>query len=84
MGKSLLAYMLRAGDVLRADRIHFATDGIQTNVLLNVESDKKELGGWEMDAFTRRVYIKPGIYAYVNDFEAQQRRVWQYIRRVCR
>lgn len=60
--------MLRAGDLVRADRIHFATDGIQTNVLLNVESDKKELGGWEMDAFTRGVYIKPGIYAYVNDF----------------
>jgi len=48
--------------------IHFATDGIQSNAPLNIESEKKTLGAWEMDTFTRGVYIKPGIYAFADDF----------------
>jgi hypothetical protein len=49
--------------------IHIATDGIQSNAPLHIESEKKMLGTWEMDTFTRGVYIKPGIYAFANDFE---------------
>jgi hypothetical protein len=49
--------------------IHFATDGIQSNAPLHIESEQKALGTWEMDTFTRGVYIKPGIYAFANDFE---------------
>ena len=49
--------------------IHVATDGIQADAPLHIESEKKMLGTWEMDTFTRGVYIKPGIYAFANDFE---------------
>jgi hypothetical protein len=49
--------------------IHAATDGIQSNAPLGIESTKKTLGGWEMDTLTRGVYIKPGIYAFADDGE---------------
>jgi hypothetical protein len=48
--------------------IHFATDGMQSNAPLNIENSKKMLGEWEMETFTRGVYVKPGIYAFANDF----------------
>jgi hypothetical protein len=48
--------------------IHFATDGIQSNAPLGIENNDKLLGEWEMDTFSRGVYIKPGIYAFVDVF----------------
>ena len=52
--------------------IHFATDGIQSDAPLGVENLDKSLGEWEMDTFSRGVYIKPGIYAFANDFMRQE------------
>jgi hypothetical protein len=48
--------------------IHFATDGAQSNAPLNIENSKKLLGEWEMETFTRGAYVKPGIYAFADDF----------------
>jgi hypothetical protein len=46
--------------------IFFATDGIQSVEPLGVENETKTLGGWEMDKLTAGVWIKPGVYAFVN------------------
>ena len=59
---------VRAGLNAPWNIVHFATDGIQSNAPLGIENDMKSLGEWEMDALSRGVYIKPGIYAFVNDF----------------
>jgi hypothetical protein len=51
--------------------IHIATDGLQSDAPLGIEDDKKSLGGWEMEPFSRGVYVKPGIYAFVSDVERE-------------
>jgi hypothetical protein len=51
--------------------IHVATDGIHSTVPLGIESEKKILGIWEMETFTRGVYVKPGIYGFAKDFEKE-------------
>jgi hypothetical protein len=55
--------------------IHVATDGIQSDAPLGIESKKKLLGTWEMETFTRGVYIKPGIYAFAGDVERKEKDV---------
>jgi hypothetical protein len=52
--------------------IHFATDGIQSDAPLGIETNEKLLGGWEMDTFSRGVYIKPGIYVSSEDIEKDE------------
>ncbi len=59
--------------------IQFATDGIQADAPLGIETydakgkQIKKLGGWEMDKLTRGVYIKAGIYAFANDFDKMEK-----------
>ena len=51
--------------------IHVATDGLQSDAPLHIESKDKILGTWEMDVLTKGVYIKPGIYAFVGEKKKQ-------------
>jgi hypothetical protein len=44
---------------------------VSSTVPLGIESEKKILGIWEMETFTRGVYVKPGIYGFAKDFEKE-------------
>jgi hypothetical protein len=44
--------------------IHSATDGIQSNAPLHIESEKKEVGKFEMQEFVEGVYVKLGVYDF--------------------
>ena len=58
--------------------IHAATDGLQNDAPLGIEKydekvkQIKALGEWEMETFSRGVYVKPGIYAFADDFRCEE------------
>ena len=59
-----------------ANSRNFSPEGIEKNSeggWRGIESKDKELGEWEMDTFTRGVYIKPGIYAFADDREQEEK-----------